>query len=112
LVRERQGVFAQKPHMDLYRPTQRTPVSNLYICGDFTRAGHSAGMEGAVVSGKLATSAILQDKMEVYEDLVLKPDFSSGLIPYIKYGQPAVLALLAMYLLKKKKAGLTPFPGA
>jgi 15-cis-phytoene desaturase len=102
LVRERQGVFAQRPHMDLYRPTQRTPLDNLYLCGDFTMAGHSAGMEGAVVSGKLATSAILLDKQGVVADFVEHPHFSTGLIPFIKYGQPALMALLALMLLRKK----------
>ncbi len=102
LVRERQGIFAQRPHMDRYRPTQRTPLDNLYLCGDYTMAGHSAGMEGAVVSGKMATSAILLDKMGTVEDYVLHPHFSTGLIPLIKYGQPALLALLAMRMLKKR----------
>jgi len=102
LVRDRQGIFAQRPHMDRYRPTQRTPLDNLYLCGDFTMAGHSAGMEGAVVSGKLATSAILLDKMQVVEDYVEHPHFSHGLIPFIKYGQPALLALLALRMLKNK----------
>jgi len=102
LVRERQGIFAQHPHMDRYRPTQRTPLDNLYLCGDYTMAGHSAGMEGAVVSGKLATSAILLDKMEVVKDYVEHPHFSTGLIPFIKYGQPAIFALLALWMLRKR----------
>jgi uncharacterized protein with NAD-binding domain and iron-sulfur cluster len=102
LVRDRQGVFAQRPHMDRYRPTQRTPLDNLYLCGDYTMAGHSAGMEGAVVSGKLATSAILLDKMGVVEDFVIHPHFSHGLIPFIKYGQPALLGLLFLMMLRKR----------
>ena len=102
LVRERQGIFAQRPHMDRYRPTQRTPLDNLYLCGDYTMAGHSAGMEGAVVSGKLATSAILLDKTGTVKDFVDYPHFSHGLIPYLKYGQPALLGLLALRMLQKK----------
>jgi squalene-associated FAD-dependent desaturase len=104
LVRERQGIFAQRPHMDRYRPTQRTPLDNLYLCGDYTMAGHSAGMEGAVVSGKLATSAILLDKLGVVKDYVEHPHFSTGLIPFIKYGQPALLALLALIMLRKRRS--------
>ncbi|MDY6796138.1 MAG: FAD-dependent oxidoreductase [Actinomycetota bacterium] len=102
LVRGRQGMFAQKPHMDRYRPTQRTPIPNLYLCGDFTRAGHSAGMEGAVVSGRLATSRILEDKLGVYEDFVVEPRFGHGLIPFLKYGQPALLALLALWYMRRR----------
>lgn len=105
LVRERQGIFAQRPHMDRYRPTQRTPLDNLYLCGDYTMAGHSAGMEGAVVSGMLATSAIMLDKAGVVQDFVEHPHFSTGLIPFIKYGQPALLGLLGLWLLKKRLSG-------
>lgn len=105
LVRERQGVFAQKPHMDRYRPVQRTPLANLYLCGDYTMAGHSAGMEGAVVSGKLATSAILMDKRGEKKDFVLHPHFGAGLIPLLKYGQPALLALLALRYARRRRAG-------
>jgi squalene-associated FAD-dependent desaturase len=102
LVRERQGVYAQLPHMDEYRPTQRTPLPNLYLAGDFTKAGHSAGMEGAVVSGKKVTSTILQDKMGVVKDLVDRAEFGKGLIPLIKYGQPAMLGMLFACLLRRK----------
>ncbi len=102
IVRERQGVFAQKPNLDRYRPPQRTPLSNLYLVGDFTRAGHSAGMEGAVVSGKLAAMTILKDKRGVMVDLVKKADFGQGLIPLFKYGQPLMLMLLLSRTIKKK----------
>ncbi len=101
IVRERQGVYAQRPHMDDYRPTQRTPIGNFYMAGDFTKAGHSAGMEGAVVSGKLVTTTILQDKQGVVKDLVLKARFSQGLIPLIKL-QPLMVAGLAGLLLLRK----------
>ncbi len=103
LVRDRQGVFAQRPHMDKYRPVQRTPLANLYLCGDYTMAGHSAGMEGAVVSGKLATSAILADKMGVSKDFVLHPHFNTGLIPFIQCGQAALPALRALRCRRERK---------
>ncbi len=102
IVRERQGVFAQRPHLDRYRPPQRTPLSNLYLAGDFTRAGHSAGMEGAVVSGKLAAMTIFKDKRGEMVDLVRKADFGQGLIPLLKYGQPLILMLLLARLMKRR----------
>ncbi len=104
IVRERQGVYAQLPHMDEYRPTQRTPVGNLYLAGDFTKAGHSAGMEGAVVSGKLVASTILQDKQGVVKDLVLRAEFSQGFIPLIKL-QPLALAALGACLALRRLRG-------
>lgn len=43
------------------RPTQRTPISNFYMAGDFTKQKYLASMEGAVFSGKLAAEAIVDD---------------------------------------------------
>lgn len=103
VVRDRQGVFAQFPHADEYRPTQRTPIDNFYLAGDFTKAGHSAGMEGAVVSGKLVTTTILQDKQGVVKDLVLKARFSQGFIPLIKLQPFAVAALAGLLILRRLK---------
>ncbi len=78
IVRERQGVYAQLPHMDEYRPTQRTPIDNFYVAGDFTKAGHSAGMEGAVCSGKLVTSTIMQDKQGIVVNLIDQAPLQEG----------------------------------
>jgi 15-cis-phytoene desaturase len=44
-----------------YRPTQRTPISNFYLAGDYTKQKYLASMEGAIYSGKLATEAIVED---------------------------------------------------
>lgn len=101
IVRERQGVYAQLPHMDEYRPTQRTPIDNFYMAGDFTKAGHSAGMEGAVVSGKMVTSTIMQDKQGIVTNLVTKAHFKKGLIPLIKLQPVMVVGLAALLLLRK-----------
>jgi hypothetical protein len=59
-------------------------------------------MEGAVVSGKLVTSTILEDKQGMVEDFVIEPRFSTGLMPFLKYGQPALLGLLLLHLLRKR----------
>jgi uncharacterized protein with NAD-binding domain and iron-sulfur cluster len=45
----------------LCRPTQRTPISNFYLAGDYTKQKYLASMEGAIYSGKLATEAIVED---------------------------------------------------
>jgi hypothetical protein len=37
----------------LCRPTQRTPIRNFYLAGDYTKQRYLASMEGAVFSGKL-----------------------------------------------------------
>lgn len=46
------------------RPTQRTPVSNFYLAGDYTKQKYLASMEGAIFSGKLAAEAIVEDVNE------------------------------------------------
>lgn len=43
------------------RPTQRTPISNFYLAGDYTKQKYLASMEGAIFSGKLVTEAIVED---------------------------------------------------
>jgi len=43
--------------------------------------------------------------MGVVQDFVEHPHFSTGLIPFIKYGQPALLGLLGLWLLKKRLSG-------
>lgn len=44
-----------------FRPSQRTPISNFYLAGDFTKQKYLASMEGAIYSGKLAAKAIADD---------------------------------------------------
>lgn len=46
------------------RPTQRTPISNFYLAGDYTKQKYLASMEGAIYSGKLAAEAIVEDVNE------------------------------------------------
>lgn len=43
------------------RPTQRTPISNFYLAGDYTKQKYLASMEGAIFSGKLAAEAVVED---------------------------------------------------
>ena len=55
---ERFATFSITPGVDSLRPTQRTPVSNLWLTGDYTQTGWPATMEGAVRSGYLAAEAV------------------------------------------------------
>ena len=45
--------------MEPYRPDQRTPVSNFFLAGSYTRQDYIDSMEGATMSGRLAAAAIL-----------------------------------------------------
>jgi zeta-carotene desaturase len=59
VVKEAAATFSPEPGSDLWRPSQRTSLSNLYLAGDWTNTGWPATMEGAVRSGYLAAEAIL-----------------------------------------------------
>jgi zeta-carotene desaturase len=61
VIKEVNATFSPEPGADRWRPTQRTPLPNLYLAGDWTATGWPATMEGAVRSGYLAAEAILAD---------------------------------------------------
>ncbi|MBV5330698.1 MAG: FAD-dependent oxidoreductase [Chlorobium sp.] len=54
------SVYAPLPNMEQYRPTQRTPVRNLFLAGGFTRQLYYDSMGGAVMSANLAVEGILK----------------------------------------------------
>lgn len=55
------SVYKTVPGCEPCRPTQRTPISNFYLSGDYTKQRYLASMEGAVYSGKLCANAIAED---------------------------------------------------
>ncbi len=61
LVRIPQSVYWPKPGLNSLRPTQRTPIPNLYLAGGYTRQRFYDSMEGAVASGNRAANALIAD---------------------------------------------------
>jgi squalene-associated FAD-dependent desaturase len=61
VVKETAATFSPEPGSDRWRPSQRTPLRNLFLAGDWTATGWPGTMEGAVRSGYLAAEAILKD---------------------------------------------------
>ena len=59
VIRENAATFSPAPGCDRWRPSQQTPVRNLYLAGDWTSTGWPATMESAVRSGYQAADAIL-----------------------------------------------------
>jgi len=55
------SVYKTVPGCESCRPTQRTPLKNFYLAGDYTKQRYLASMEGAVFSGKLCAKAIAED---------------------------------------------------
>ena len=56
VVKQRDATFAGVPGVRRWRPTQATPVPNLFLAGDWTATGWPATMESAVRSGLLAAA--------------------------------------------------------
>jgi zeta-carotene desaturase len=61
VVKETSATFSPGPGSDRWRPAQKSPLSRLFLGGDWTFTGWPSTMEGAVRSGYLAAEAILSD---------------------------------------------------
>jgi squalene-associated FAD-dependent desaturase len=61
VVKEMSATFSPAPGSDRWRPAQKSPLSGLFLAGDWTMTGWPSTMEGAVRSGYLAAEAILSD---------------------------------------------------
>ena len=59
VVKLAQSLYREAPGMEPYRPDQRTPVTNFFLAGSYTRQDYIDSMEGATMSGHLAAAAIL-----------------------------------------------------
>jgi zeta-carotene desaturase len=60
ILKEARATFSVLPGLDHYRPAQNAPGDGLFLAGDWTQTGWPSTMEGAIRSGRLAASSILQ----------------------------------------------------
>jgi 15-cis-phytoene desaturase len=60
VVRIPQSVYAPLPNCDAKRPSQKTPVPNLFLAGGFTQQPYYDSMGGAVFSANRATEEIFK----------------------------------------------------
>ncbi|MDP5338913.1 MAG: 15-cis-phytoene desaturase [Nodularia sp. (in: cyanobacteria)] len=58
VVKTPRSVYKATPGRQEFRPSQKTPIANFYLTGDYTMQRYLASMEGAVLSGKLTAQAI------------------------------------------------------
>ena len=72
VVTEHAATFSAVPGVDRWRPVQTSPLSNLFVAGDWTATGWPATMEGAVRSGYLAAEALLRRQGRA--ERLLEPD--------------------------------------
>jgi 15-cis-phytoene desaturase len=61
VVKTPRSVYKATPGRQAHRPSQKTPIPNFYLTGDYTMQRYLASMEGAVLSGKLTAQAIPED---------------------------------------------------
>lgn len=61
VVKTPRSVYISTAGREAFRPTQRSPIKNFYLAGDYTKQKYLASMEGAVFSGKLAAEAMIED---------------------------------------------------
>lgn len=61
VVKQREATFDAVPGVGALRPTQATPLPNLFLAGDWTQTGWPATMESAVRSGRLAAGAVIRE---------------------------------------------------
>ena len=64
-VRTPTSVYETLPGCEASRPTQRSPISNFFVAGDFSKQKYLASMEGAILSGVLAAKAVADSFLEV-----------------------------------------------
>jgi squalene-associated FAD-dependent desaturase len=76
VITEHKAVFSPTPQSEQHRPSQRTPVPNLFLAGDWTATGWPATMESAVRSGYLAAEAMLESLGS--KETILKADLPAA----------------------------------
>src|SRR5262249_14184409 len=60
VIRCPKPTLSPQPGIDALRPNQRSPISNLFVAGEWTRTGWPSTMESAARSGYLAAERLLE----------------------------------------------------
>ncbi len=58
VVREKNATLSPRPGYNQWRPSQRTPLHNFFLAGDWTATGLPATIESAVLSGAKAAALV------------------------------------------------------
>jgi uncharacterized protein with NAD-binding domain and iron-sulfur cluster len=105
VVCERQGVYRAYPGMEEQRPFQRTPYSNFYLTGDYTKTHvSSGGMEAAIWTANKTAELVAMDKLgkDVPLNIEYKPYNmlvrAAGIMRVVSY---VLMALGACALIKR-----------
>ena len=69
VVKTPRSVYKAVPGCQEFRPSQRSPIKNFFLAGDYTMQKYLASMEGAVLSGKLCAETINQEYSKTSNNL-------------------------------------------
>ena len=72
VVRTPRSVYAAIPGRNKYRPSQKTPIPNFTLAGDWTSQKYLGSMEGAILAGKLAAEVVSERAVGVESEKPLK----------------------------------------
>ncbi|MBF2013759.1 MAG: 9,9'-di-cis-zeta-carotene desaturase [Rivularia sp. T60_A2020_040] len=61
VVKLAQSLYREAPGMDVYRPSQKTPLENFFLAGSYTQQDYIDSMEGATISGRRAAKVVLEN---------------------------------------------------
>jgi zeta-carotene desaturase len=59
VIKEKLATFIANPDLEKSRLSQKTPIENLFLAGDWTATGLPATLEGAAYSGTLAAESVI-----------------------------------------------------
>mmetsp|Transcript_9261 Transcript_9261/g.12803 ORF Transcript_9261/g.12803 Transcript_9261/m.12803 type:complete len:603 (+) Transcript_9261:548-2356(+) len=99
VVRTPRSVYAAIPGRNKFRPSQRTPIPNFTLAGDWTSQKFLGSMEGAVLAGKLAAEVVCErvagvpysaEVKEIQASVVAKASTASPKDPVGVLGEGAI----------------------
>jgi len=60
IVKIGQSLYREEPGLDAFRPDQKTPISNFFLAGSYTKQDYIDSMEGATLSGRLCAARVVE----------------------------------------------------
>ena len=71
LVKTPRSVYKAVPGCQEFRPSQKSPIKNFFLAGDYTMQKYLASMEGAVLSGKLCAESVNKEYSKSFQNVSL-----------------------------------------
>ena len=69
VVKTPRSVYKAVPGCQDFRPSQKSPIKNFFLAGDYTMQKYLASMKGAVLSGKLCAESINKEYSKIPQNV-------------------------------------------